>query len=137
MDGVLFVPSVMEHKWAIFLRARKLYFIRSWTRQVQVVASIEQHLSFIKIIQIQGTFGRQDDEESEFTNRTLDFLLRSHALGMVYPAPLPRGMQEQPQEAALYCMSMFGKKSIPAQGNVTIDVPKEDSRVKDPSDRQS
>ncbi len=33
-------------------------------------------------------------------------------------------------------MSMFGKKYFPAQGNVTIDVPKEDSGVKDPSDRQ-
>lgn len=32
-------------------------------------------------------------------------------------------------------MSMFGKKIFPAQGNVTIDVPKEDSSVKDPSDR--
>ena len=33
-------------------------------------------------------------------------------------------------------MSMFGKKAIPTQGNVTIDIPKENSRVKDPSDRQ-
>jgi len=33
-------------------------------------------------------------------------------------------------------MSMFGKRFFPAQGNVTIDVPKEDTSVKDPSDRQ-
>jgi hypothetical protein len=33
-------------------------------------------------------------------------------------------------------MSMFGKKFFPAQENVTIDVPKEDNNVKDPSDRQ-
>jgi hypothetical protein len=33
-------------------------------------------------------------------------------------------------------MSMFGKKFFPPQGNVTIDVPKEDTSVKDPSDRQ-
>jgi hypothetical protein len=33
-------------------------------------------------------------------------------------------------------MSMFGKKFFPPQGNVTIDVPKENSNVKDPSDRQ-
>jgi len=32
-------------------------------------------------------------------------------------------------------MSMFGKKFFPAKGNVTIDVPKEGSSVKDPSDR--
>jgi hypothetical protein len=34
-------------------------------------------------------------------------------------------------------MSMFRKKAFQEQGNVTIDVPKEDSSVKDPSDRQS
>jgi hypothetical protein len=33
-------------------------------------------------------------------------------------------------------MSIFGKKFFPAQGNITIDVPKEDSNAKDPSDRQ-
>jgi hypothetical protein len=34
-------------------------------------------------------------------------------------------------------MSLFGKRFFPAQGDVIIDVPKEDSHVKDPSDRQS
>ena len=34
-------------------------------------------------------------------------------------------------------MSIFGKRFFPAQGNVTIDVPKEGNSVKDPSDRQS
>jgi len=34
-------------------------------------------------------------------------------------------------------MSMFRKKFFPVQENVTIDVPKENSNVKDPSDRQS
>jgi hypothetical protein len=33
-------------------------------------------------------------------------------------------------------MSMFGKKLYPTQGNITIDVPKEDTDVEDPSDRQ-
>lgn len=33
-------------------------------------------------------------------------------------------------------ISLFGKKLYPPQANVTIDVPKEDSHVKDPSDRQ-
>jgi len=33
-------------------------------------------------------------------------------------------------------ISMFRKKLYPAQGDITIDVPKEDHDVKDPSDRQ-
>lgn len=33
-------------------------------------------------------------------------------------------------------MSMFGKKFLPPKGDVIIDIPKEDSNAKDPSDRQ-
>ena len=33
----------------------------------------------------------------------MDFLLRSHALGMVYPAPL---------EAAMWCFKMFGNLAL-------------------------
>jgi ankyrin repeat protein len=39
----------------------------------------------------------------------LDFLLRSHALNLVYPAPLLPGLEANPRTAALWCMSYFGK----------------------------
>jgi hypothetical protein len=42
----------------------------------------------------------------------VDFLLRSHALGMVYPAPLPEGMEASPQQAALWCFHMFGNCAL-------------------------
>ena len=42
----------------------------------------------------------------------LDYLLRSHALGVGYPAPLPDGLEEDPKAAAMWCMSMFGNRAL-------------------------
>ena len=37
--------------------------------------------------------------------------MRSHALGMEYPAPLPAGVEKDPNAAAMWCMSMFGNRA--------------------------
>jgi hypothetical protein len=60
--------------------------------------------------EVRGAFV-SEDEEPEFTVRVLDFLLRSHALDLVYPAPLPEGMESAPENAALWCMSVFGNRA--------------------------
>jgi hypothetical protein len=109
-DGVLFVPREMEHKWALFYHRGEVICVRSWLRSVQVVARVEQRPGHIEITQVRGTFGAED-EEPEFTIRVLDFLLRSHALDTVWPAPLPTGMESDPQGAAMWCMSMFGNRA--------------------------
>jgi hypothetical protein len=40
--GVLFIPRVMEQKWAIYFYDDKLIFVRSWLRQVYVTAQTRQ-----------------------------------------------------------------------------------------------
>jgi Ankyrin repeats (3 copies)/Ankyrin repeat len=112
-DGVLFAPSEMEHKWALFHHRGELICVRSWLRKVQVVARIEQRNGYVEVTQVRGTFGIED-EAPEFTIRILDYLLRSHALGATYPAPLPRGMESDPHAAAMWCMSMFGNRALVA-----------------------
>ncbi len=108
-DGVLFIPREMEHKWALFYHLGKIICVRSWLRKVQAVAHVEQRDNSVEITQVIGTFGAED-EEQEFTLRILDYLLRSHALDTVYPAPLPTGMELDPNAAAMWCMSMFGNR---------------------------
>jgi hypothetical protein len=108
-DGVLFIPRQMEHKWAIFHHRGEIICVRSWRRNVQVTARIEQRDAYVQITRVRGTFGAED-ESPEFTTRALDFLLRSHALDTVYPAPLPIDMASRPSDAALWCMSMFGNR---------------------------
>lgn len=110
-DGALFRPQVMEHKWAIFHRQSRIFFVRSWTREVHVVARVASREGGVQITRLNGVF-TDEDESPLFTTMVADFLLRSHALGMVYPAPLPEGMETSPQQAALWCFHMFGNRAL-------------------------
>lgn len=109
-DGVLFIPQVMEHKWALFHHGGTLICVRSWLRQVIVTATVEAQAGHVVITHVHGTFG-EDDEAPEFTLRLLDFLLRSHALDETCPAPLPDGIDADPRRAAMWCMSLFGNRA--------------------------
>lgn len=97
-DGALFLPREMEHKWALYFHRRQILCIRSWLRQVQAVAQVQVEGDVSEVTAIQGVFAAED-EEPAFTARVLDYLLRSHALGLVYPAPLPPGMEADPPAA--------------------------------------
>lgn len=106
-DGVLFMPTEMEHKWAIYYHQGSIICVRSWLRQVQAVADVEQQGEEILITSIRGTI-TDDDEEPAFTIRAFDFLIRSHPLEMIVPAPLPAALQDDSRAAGLWCMSNFG-----------------------------
>ena len=109
-DGVLFIPREMEHKWALFYHRREIICVRSWLRQVQAVAQVEEHGDHVLITAVRGSFVAED-EEPALTIGVLDYLLRSHALGAEYPAPLPAGVENDPNAAAMWCMSMFGNRA--------------------------
>jgi len=110
-DGVLFVPREMEHKWALFYHHGEIICVRSWLRQVQVTARLELHQDHAEVTQIRGTFGAEA-EDPDLTIRLFDYLLRSHALNMIYPVPLPVGMEGDPKVAAIWCLSMFGNRAL-------------------------
>jgi hypothetical protein len=109
-DGALFIPTEMEHKWAIYFHRGQMLFVRSWLREVQVVAQTQVHGDYIEVTTLRGAFIAHD-EESSFTIRVLDYLLRTHALDMVYPAPLPPDMEADPRKAAMWCFSQFGNRA--------------------------
>ena len=108
-DGVLFIPREMEHKWALFYHRGQIICVRSWLRQVSAVARVESHADHVEIVEVRGTF-TGEDEEPQFTVRVIDYLLRSHALDTVYPAPLPVDLETDPGRAAMWCMSSFGNR---------------------------
>jgi len=107
-DGVLFTPTCMEHKWALYHHDGEILVVRSWQRKVYVAAQVEQEGDAVRIAAIHGTFSAGTDEPPRFTERVLDFLIRSHALGLVFPAPLPPGAEQDPSRAGLLCFSFFG-----------------------------
>ena len=111
-DGTLFTPTEMEHKWAIYFHRGKILFVRSWQRRVDVIAEVsaDSSANSIEITTLRGTFAANDEQPS-FTRRVADYLLRSHSLNMVLPAPLPAGMEADTQRAALWCFSCFGNQA--------------------------
>ena len=105
--GVLFTPKVMENKWAIFFHQNRIIFVRSWLRKVVVTAEISQQNGLLYIQKIKGDFS--DDNEPEFIRAIVKYLLISHAIGEIFPAPLPKTLSSDLKSAGLWAMSMYGK----------------------------
>ena len=123
--GVLFIPSKMEQKWAIYYHENKLLFIRSWLREVYVIAETVQENKQVIITKIHGEF--TEDESQAFTESTLKFLIHSHVLGEIVPAPLPQDMKESTDAAGLWSFSTYG--NMAHFGHFESDLNYENQRV--------
>ncbi len=110
LDGVLFTPREMEDKWALFLHQGQVLGVRSWTRTVTLVAEVFQGDGELRVTRIRGAF-QDAGEPAEFTVRSFDALLRTHAIGAAWPVPLPAGFEADPYRAAIWCMSLYGRKA--------------------------
>lgn len=104
--GVLFTPETMEHKWAIYFDGIYLIFIRSWLREVYVIAKTSQKQNQLFVESIIGEF--TEGETSTFTISFLNFLLISHCIGEVVPAPLPEELIHNNRIAGLWAFSSYG-----------------------------
>jgi hypothetical protein len=100
----------MEHKWAVYYDGKKLIFVRSWMREVFVVAETILQENLLKITTIKGTF--TDNESPDFTRATLSFIVISHALGITVPAPLPTALLSDTNKAGLWAFSTYGNKAL-------------------------
>ena len=112
-DGALFIPGCMEHKWAIFHNAARILFVRSWTRELYAVADVTKRSNEIELTEIRGDL-ITENEDGLFKKRVVDYMIRSHALQQVYPAPLPLELSEEPIQAAMWCFSCFGNLALVA-----------------------
>jgi hypothetical protein len=107
-DGVLFKPSRMEHKWGIFACSGRIVCVRSWLREVHVTAELRVvDAGRAEVTSITGVF-REDDEPADLTVRTLDYLLRTHALAEEYPLPWPETAAIDLKTIGMSCMSFAG-----------------------------
>lgn len=104
--GVLFTPNTMEHKWAVYFDGEFLIFIRSWLREVLVVAKTTQKENELTIETITGEFTK--DESPEFTKAILNFILISHSIGEIVPALLPIEFQNDTKNASHWAFSTYG-----------------------------
>ncbi|MCE3229499.1 MAG: Ankyrin [Bacteroidetes bacterium] len=105
--GVLFIPGVMEHKWAIYFSGDHIVFVRSWLRSVVAIAKTVGTENEIIIESITGDF--MGDESPEFTVAFCNYLLLSHALRNFVPAPLKKEFENDLEKAGLWAFSAYGK----------------------------
>lgn len=105
-QGVLFKPSAMENKWAIYFHDNKILFIRSWLREVLVIAETIQTDNELIVNKIHGEF--TENEEKEFTESVLSFLIHSHVFREIVPAPIPKALVENPDHAGMWAFSVYG-----------------------------
>lgn len=103
-DGILFSAAAMEDKWALYHYDAQLYAIRSWTGQLCVAADTRKEPEGLVITRVRGDLGLGLD----LLVRGLDFLIRSHALGQPFPAPLD--CEPDPQTPLRY-FSLFGRRA--------------------------
>lgn len=109
--GVFFAPRQMEQKWAIFFDGTNIIFVRSWLREVFVVAKTRQENNRIFIETITGEF--TEDESPELTQAILHFLLTSHVIGEVVPAPLLTELESTPpQLLQSWAFSLYGNIAL-------------------------
>lgn len=105
-NGVLFIPSKMENKWAIYFHQNKILFIRSWLREVFVIAETKQENNQLIIKKINGEF--TNNETEKFTKLVLKFLIHSHVLKEIVPAPIPIKLKEDTDNSGLWAFSSYG-----------------------------
>jgi hypothetical protein len=97
----------MEHKWAVFVYGGRFLFVRSWRRELLVAARVRRGDGYVEVEQVEGVF-TDPDEPLALTEAILDFIVRSHVLGLVHPAPLGVAVDDDLDAAGLWCMNMFG-----------------------------
>lgn len=107
-NGALYLPGSMDYKWAIFYHKNMILFVRSWLREVTVVAHTEQNGDELVVKKVSGQF--TTEESSSFTSMFLEYLIYSHVIHEIVPAPLPKGMDLN--EAAYWAFSAYGKMAL-------------------------
>jgi hypothetical protein len=122
-DGALFLPGEMEDKWAVFVEAGELVLVRGWRREVFLRALITREGDDAVIGPLRGCVV-DDDEGEAYTVRAAAFIVRTHALGAPWPAPLARSAASGPRQLAEQCMSVFGRAAHYASWDEpTVDAP--------------
>src|SRR5262245_23738373 len=109
-DGWLYTPSKMEHKWAIAYRDGSIWLIRSWTGDVNAVATTRRDGDALIVERIDLA----DDGLKTFGDptSTFDWIIRSHALGEIVPLPVDRNGADMLENAPLSVFGLYGHMAM-------------------------
>ena len=108
-EARLFTAEQMEDKWDITLLWPHVYYCRSWTGQLVFRATaerIDDRLIFRSID------AGPSEENHTFIVRQVDFLNKTHVLGLNSVFPLPRKLPDDLNTLTAYAFSMYGRRGL-------------------------
>jgi hypothetical protein len=108
--GPVFKSQAMEDKWDIYFYDGSLYFTRSWTGDLVFRAEVRFAEEQARIALIETSL---KDDEDQFVVQQVDFLIKSHLLGLASPHPLPKSRRMDPAYVlATFSFSLFGRRGL-------------------------
>lgn len=110
-DGPLFKAEVMEDKWDIYLYDQTLYFVRSWTDQLEYRARVEFGKGVASVTEVTSR-PPMAERDGPYPVQIVDYLIRSHILGMPIPHPLPESIDRNLETLTLFSFSMYGRRGL-------------------------
>ena len=108
--GPAFKSQQMEDKWDIYFYDDYLYFTRSWTGDLVFRAEMRFADGQARMSLIETSL---KDDEDQFIVRQVDFLVKSHLLGLASLYPLPKSRRTDPPNVlALYSFALYGRRAL-------------------------
>ncbi len=109
-DGPVFKSRTMEEKWDLYLRAGRLYFVRSWTGDPYYVAQLSWRTDDWGITQAWQADTLEDDVQRSI--QVIDYLVKSHLYNLAAPHPLRAALRGDDQALALASFADFGRRAL-------------------------
>ena len=135
-DGALFRPQHVTERFALMLRSGQVWVLDGRTRAVCAAAAARIEGAALVVGPLRVAESGLLDAAAGGDNGLLwgifVWLLRSHALGELRPAPLPAALAEAPQAAAMWASSWLGRRCLALAARPPDDVPERPLRVDGP-----
>ena len=106
-DGILFSPTEMEDKWALFLHQGMLIGVRSWSADIGFVADVVHEDGALVARSYGGALFQ--GEAPERGARLLEWLVRTLGLREALPLPLSTTTPPKGSSLGIVCMSEWGR----------------------------
>jgi hypothetical protein len=108
-EGPIFLARAMEEKWNIYHFCSSLYFARSWTGDLNYVASLAPSPTELRVTEVEAWPGNVLGDD-QMAVEQIDFLIRSHLFGQVVPHPAPALPSKK--AIAMWSFSQYGKRGL-------------------------
>lgn len=111
----------MEDKWDIDFFDHRLYFSRSWTGDLAIVAEVIQSTGALRISALHSAV--TNPGRGDMVIRDVDFLVKAYLFGRETPHSLPAGVPSSEKAIVTYSFSLFGRAAAFATYDDTTKIP--------------